>query len=105
MYVGPPSPDNWIHLRGHREVPPLGSSFRLGVPEETPRLLLYDLRRDPYTLHSVHEEYPELVRQYTRLLEGELRRNRDLARGFTRPDDNALTPDQLETLRALGYIQ
>jgi len=104
LYVGPPNPDDWIHLRAHREVPPAGSSFREGVPEETPRLLLYDLWSDPYTQHSVHEEHPELAEKYTRFLEEELRRNRALEQRFTRPDDNGLIPEQLETLRSLGYI-
>ena len=105
LYVGPPNPDDWLHLRGHREVPPPGSSFREDVPGETPRLLLYDLQSDPHTLRSVHAKYPELVEKYTRLLEAELRSNRDLARRFTRQEDSALVPEQLETLRALGYIQ
>ena len=28
-----------------------------------------------------------------------------LAQHFTRPDDSPLSPEQLRTLRALGYIQ
>ena len=105
LYLGPPNPDDWIHLRGHRTVPPAGSSFRNGVPSETPRLLLYDLWKDPHTQRSVHAEHPDLVQKYRRLLEAELRHSRNLGESFTRSADSALRPDQLETLQALGYIQ
>jgi len=104
LYVGPASPDDWIHLRGHRTVPPEGSSFREGVPSQTPPLLLYDLSVDPYTEHSVHSEHPDLVERYTRQLEAELRASRRLSERFSRPQDEPLNTSQLETLRALGYI-
>ena len=37
----------------------------------TPRLLLYDLRSDPFTLKNVNDLYPELVDKYTQLLEAQ----------------------------------
>jgi arylsulfatase A-like enzyme len=106
LYVGPPLPNGWIHLRGHRNYPPPGSSFREGVPEETPRLLLYDVWNDPHALHSLHEERPDLVEKYTAFLEGQLAEHLALAQQFTASDGGpALTEEQLRTLRALGYIQ
>jgi arylsulfatase A-like enzyme len=78
------------------------------VPEEERRptpLLLYDLWNDPMCLHSLHEERPDLVEKYTEFLEAQWEAHQALARYFTRLESVALTPEQLETLRALGYIQ
>jgi arylsulfatase A-like enzyme len=106
MYVGPPRRNDWIALRGHRDVPRPGSIFREGVPEETPRLLLYDVWNDPNALHSLHEERPDLVEKYSALLEHQLGQHLALAQRFTRSDETPLlTPEQLETLRTLGYIR
>jgi arylsulfatase A-like enzyme len=77
------------------------------VPRE-PRpvtLLLYDLWNDPMALWSLHEERPDLVEKYTTFLEGQLEAHQALAQLFTPSESVALTPEQLETLRALGYIQ
>jgi arylsulfatase A-like enzyme len=68
-------------------------------------LLLYDLWNDPWCLRSVHEEHPELVEHYTAFLEKQWEANQALAQHFTQSGDVVLTPEQLETLRALGYIR
>jgi arylsulfatase A-like enzyme len=68
-------------------------------------LLLYDLWVDRYCLRSVHSERPDLVKKYTRFLEQRLEEHRSLAERFTRSSDSILTPEQLSTLRSLGYIQ
>ncbi|MEE8146683.1 MAG: sulfatase [Longimicrobiales bacterium] len=69
-------------------------------------LLLYDLWNDPYTQHSLHEERPDLVEKYTKFLEAQFEAHQSLAQLFTHSADQvALTPEQLRTLRALGYIQ
>jgi arylsulfatase A-like enzyme len=68
-------------------------------------LLLYDLWTDPYTRHSVHEEHPDLVAHYTAFLEAQFEAHRSLAQLFTRSDPLALTPEQLQALRSLGYIR
>jgi arylsulfatase A-like enzyme len=67
-------------------------------------LLLYDLWSDHWCLWSVHEEYPELVEKYTKFLEEQWEAHQALAQYFTRSRDVVLTPEQLQTLRALGYI-
>jgi arylsulfatase A-like enzyme len=68
-------------------------------------LLLYDLWNDPWCLKPVNEEHPDLVEKYTAFLESQWEAHRALAQHFTPGDDVELTPEQLETLRTLGYIQ
>ena len=68
-------------------------------------LLLYDLWNDPMCLYSLHEERPDLVEKYTAFLEAQWEAHQALAQLFTPSESVALTPEQLETLRALGYIQ
>jgi arylsulfatase A-like enzyme len=68
-------------------------------------LLLYDLWNDPNTQHSLHKERPDLVEKYTAFLEAQWEAHQALALRFTAGGEVALTPEQLETLRSLGYIQ
>ncbi len=68
-------------------------------------LLLFDLWNDPFALRSLHEERPDLVEKYTAFLEEQWEAHRSLAQYFTRDSDVVLTPEQLQTLRTLGYIQ
>jgi arylsulfatase A-like enzyme len=68
-------------------------------------LLLYDLWNDPMCLHSVHEEHPDLVEKYTAFLEAQWEAHQALAQYFTPSEGVALTSEQLEALRAMGYIQ
>ncbi len=53
----------------------------------------------------MHEERPDLVEKYTKFLEAQFEAHQSLAQLFTRTGEVALTPEQLRTLRALGYIQ
>jgi len=73
--------------------------------QRTVPLLLYDLWNDPYTQHSLHEERPDLVEKYTAFLEAQFNAHQALAQRFTSSGETALTTEQLQTLRALGYIQ
>jgi arylsulfatase A len=68
-------------------------------------LLLYDLWNDPYCLHSIHEERPDLVEKYTTFLEAQFEAHQALAKMFTPSKALPLTSEQLEALRALGYIR
>ena len=69
-------------------------------------LLLYDLWEDPRTQRSLHEERRDLVEHYTAFLEAQFQAHMALAQHFTSPSGpNPLTPQQLETLRTLGYIR
>jgi arylsulfatase A-like enzyme len=68
-------------------------------------LLLYDLWNDPECLHSLHEKRPDLVEKYTKFLEAQWEAHQALAQHFTRSEESPLTPEQLRTLRSLGYIR
>jgi len=68
-------------------------------------LLLYDIWNDPYCLHSLHKERADLVKKYTKFLEDKWNEHKSLSSKFSRPSDIPLTPEQLETLRSLGYIE
>ena len=59
-------------------------------------------------LEKLEETYAaihDVEHAVSHLLEGEGEAHQALAQRFTRSSDVALTPEQLETLRALGYIQ
>ncbi len=51
------------------------------------------------------EEHPDLVEHYTAFLEAQSEAHQSLAKLFTPGEESPLTPEQLRTLRALGYIQ
>lgn len=68
-------------------------------------LLLYDLWEDPDCLRSLHEERPDLVEKYTRLLDLQYQAHRDLGKLFDAGEESPLTPEQIESLQSLGYIQ
>jgi arylsulfatase A-like enzyme len=70
-----------------------------------PPMLLYDLWHDPYYGGSVHEKRPDLVKKYTEFLKAEWKAHQELGRRFTRATDTPMTPEQLKTLRSLGYIK
>ncbi len=68
-------------------------------------LLLYDLWNDPMALWSLHKERPDLVRKYTAFLEEQFEAHLALGQYFTPSGEVELTPEQLQTLRTLGYIR
>ncbi len=68
-------------------------------------LLLYDLWNDYYCLNSIHEERPELAEKFKAFLEERWKIHLTLSQRFSRSEDSPMTPEQLETLRALGYIR
>ena len=70
-----------------------------------PRLLLYDLWEDPFTRQNVNDRHPELVEKYTRLLADQWQVHQAFAEQFKPGGQVALTPEQLEQLRSLGYIR
>lgn len=73
---------------------------------EAPRLLLYDLWSDPFALKAVNAKHPELVDSYTRRLLELWRANEALFQRFhEEAGSKPLDPEQLQQLRALGYIQ
>jgi hypothetical protein len=60
---------------------------------------------DPLALTLMNDAHPELVAKYTALLEQQWQAHRLLARQFTPGPKTPLAPEQLERLRALGYIR
>jgi len=72
---------------------------------DAPRLLLYDLWNDPFALKAVNDAHPELVERYHALLLERWEAHRALAQRFGEAADTQLDPEQLEQLRALGYIR
>jgi arylsulfatase A-like enzyme len=94
------------------EINPGGEDVIGGVGIELPDqprrpapLLLYDLWKDPYALHSLHEERPDLVKKYPAFLEERWQAHLSLAQRFPRPERLRLTQDQLDALQTLGYVQ
>jgi hypothetical protein len=67
--------------------------------------LLFDVWNDPLALKPMNEERPDLVEKYTKLLQEQWEAHKLLATRFTPGEKVELTPEQLETLRALGYIR
>jgi arylsulfatase A-like enzyme len=84
MWIGPPRRPN-----EHRPWP----------------VLVYDLWNDPLCVAPVNEQQPELVQKYTKFLEDTWKDHQALAKQFKPGAKTALTPEQLERLRALGYIR
>jgi len=89
-----------------------GASLEINPNPERPEprrrpspLLLYDLWNDPMALWSLHEERPDLVQKYTAFLEEQFEAHLALSQYFTPSGEVELTPEQLRTLRTLGYIR
>jgi arylsulfatase A-like enzyme len=83
-----------------------GASLSVEAPEkDADRLILFDLWNDPLCIAPVNEQHPDLVKKYTKFLEDQWHAHQALAKQFTPGPKVALTPEQLERLRALGYIR
>jgi arylsulfatase A-like enzyme len=102
-----PMPKEGDTLPRRRYQAPATGRYRFPPHEfpDIPRLLLYDLWNDPYALHNINKERPDLVEKYTKFLEEQWIEHRALAKHFKRSKDSPLTPEQLENLRSLGYIR
>ena len=87
----------WGHIPMRSEDTPEG--------KKQPPIILFDRWKDPFHAGSVHEERPDLVEKYIRLIEAQWEAHKALAQQFKRSKASPLTPEQLRTLRSLGYIQ
>ncbi|MEZ5330885.1 MAG: sulfatase [Thermoanaerobaculia bacterium] len=107
LQIGPEAPNDPGATHGRLAVP-AGGRWAAHHPyfDEAPRLLLFDLWNDPFTTHAVNDRHPELVERYRRQLLELWQAHRALAGRFASDGGEVpLTPDQLEQLKALGYIQ
>jgi len=68
-------------------------------------LLIFDVWEDPHAFRSLHEERPDLVEKYSKMLNGIYKEHEALAKKFSRAASVPLTPEQIETLRSLGYLR
>jgi arylsulfatase A-like enzyme len=87
-----------------------GASLWIGPPWDSRRrrpmpLLLFDVWNDPLALTLMNDAHPELVEKYTGLLQKQWAAHQALATQFTPGAKMPLAPEQLERLRALGYIR
>jgi len=105
LFIDPLPDQERIFFRGHAHQNQFKEARWNERPRSVPRLLLYDLWSDPRAFYSVHEEHPDLVEHYTAFLEAQFEAHQLLAQQFTPGEVSPLTPEQLRTLRALGYIQ
>ena len=105
LFIDPRPDEERNFVRGHAHQNQFKEALWNRRPQSVPRLFLYDLWSDPRAFYSVHEEHPDLVEKYTAFLEAQWRAHQALAQQFTRSEDSPLTPEQLRTLRSLGYIQ
>ncbi len=105
LFIDPRPGASTLPLRGHHDGIGAKEAAWNQRPQSVPRLLLYDLWSDPRAFFSVHEEHPDLVEHYTAFLEAQFEAHRLLARQFTPGEESPLTPEQLRTLRSLGYIR
>ena len=94
-------------LEGVEKVRPVGNqrAARPHRPDEVPPLLLYDLWKDPFARRNVNDLYPELVEKYTQILREQWDAHVLLSDHFEGTGEQALSPDQLDTLRDLGYVR
>jgi hypothetical protein len=100
-------------LRGRLEVIDgrWGASMWIGPPVPNPArqrpwpVLLCDLWNDPLCVTPVNEQQPDVLIRYTKFLEDQWQAHQALARQFEPGPKVALTPAQLERLRALGYVR
>jgi hypothetical protein len=109
--LGPaPPPDR---LSGRIEVVDgrWGASMWIGPQPASPvarrpwPVLVFDLWSDPLCIAPLNEQRPDLVTKYTKLLEDTWNDHQALAQQFKPGPESALTPEQLERLRTLGYIR
>lgn len=69
------------------------------------RLLLYDLWNDPFAACAVNDEHADLVEHYGKALIEQWLVHQALAKRFGEAGDQALDPEMLRQLQALGYTR
>ena len=100
-------PDSLVATFQTTESLPTAGGWRAARPHRpaTPRLLLYDLERDPFCLTHVNAEHPQRVADYTAQLERRWSEHQELAQRFGRAEGAEAGEAQVEALRVLGYVE
>lgn len=79
-------------------------AWKLMRQRTTGRTLLFDLVSDPGEFEDLAERHPERVEKLLALLDRAVAEADVLGAGFDRAGPLQLSPDELERLRALGYV-
>jgi len=77
--------------------------WNVTVRDERPEFELFDHREDPLNLTNLADSNPEKVAELKRLIEG-WRTNAEAARITDEGLEESLSPEEVEELRALGYL-
>ncbi len=88
----------------HRSGETRSQSYMPGSPPPYP-VMIYDIWEDPNCLNPLNKTRPDLVKKYTEFLEAKWKEHQELAKRFSGSADTPLTPEQMRTLRSLGYIR
>ncbi len=105
LEVGPGAPgSDGVH---GRYAVPSGGRWAAVHPwfADTPRLLLYDLQDDRFVRHAVNDEHPDLVAKYEKLLRERWQAHQLLGQRYGQAASAELSAEQLEQLKALGYVR
>jgi hypothetical protein len=100
----------WIQAIDERWIAGLGinlniESGKTSEGDESLRFYLADRWIDPHYGGNVRKMFPDISKKYINFLKKKWREHQELAKLFSRSDEESLTPEQLETLRSLGYIK
>ena len=88
-----------------RHPAPAGGRWKALEFGDVPRYLLYDLEADPRAIDHVAEPDPEAVENALRRLWRLWKEHRALAANFEAGEEAELSPEQVEALKALGYVE
>ncbi len=108
LEIGPTPGNGDGEAKNGRHSVPAGGRWGAVHPyfADVPRLLLYDLWKDPFALRAVNEEHPEIAAKYERELRAHWSANQALATRFGEADEaQALSPEALKQLQDLGYVR
>ncbi|MDA8018059.1 MAG: sulfatase [Thermoanaerobaculia bacterium] len=88
-----------------RHPAPAGGRWRARQFDEISRLLIYDVEADPRAVQHVAEPNPKLVGESERRLWLLWKKHLALAAEFEAGEEADLSPEQVEALKALGYVE
>ncbi len=99
LVVSSREPGEIPELRAHHGD---GMKSHYGRPQQ---LVICDLLQDPFCTRHANENRPDLVEKYRDFLEARWAENVELREQIGAAGEVQLTPEQLDRLRTLGYVQ